>query len=144
MNVEGLNSTSLDIFLAVVAASAAAVAVWRSILAGRQAQEAHCWRWLTASGRPPTAGPSCCATCDGAACKAPVVAVGDGALGLWAALRDVFPETRHQRDWVHKLANVLGCVPKAVQAGARKALVEIRNAPDRTHAQRAIEVFARD
>jgi putative transposase len=76
--------------------------------------------------------------------QAPVVAVGDGALGLWAALRDVFPETRHQRDWVHKLANVLGCLPKAVQAGARRALVEIRDAPDRPHAQRAIEVFARD
>jgi len=59
--------------------------------------------------------------------QAPVVAVGDGALGLWAALRDVFPATRHQRDWVHKLANVLGCLPKAVQAGARKALVEIRD-----------------
>jgi putative transposase len=76
--------------------------------------------------------------------RAPVVAVGDGALGLWAALGDVFPETRHQRDWVHKLANVLGCLPKAVQAGARTALAEIRDAPDRDHAQRAIEVFARD
>jgi putative transposase len=76
--------------------------------------------------------------------RAPVVAVGDGALGLWAALGDVFPETRHQRDWVHKLANVLGCLPKAVQAGARKALAEIRDAPDRDHARRAIEVFARD
>ena len=48
--------------------------------------------------------------------RPPVVAVGDGALGLWAALRDVFPETRHQRDWVHKVANVLGCLPKACQA----------------------------
>jgi putative transposase len=76
--------------------------------------------------------------------RAPVVAVGDGALGLWAALRDVFPETHHQRDWVHKVANVLGCLPKAVQAGARKALSEIRDAPDRDHASRAIEVFARD
>jgi putative transposase len=76
--------------------------------------------------------------------RAPVVAVGDGALGLWAALRDVFPATRHQRDWVHKVANVLGCLPKAVQAGARKALTEIRDAPDRLHAQRAIEIFARD
>jgi putative transposase len=76
--------------------------------------------------------------------RAPVVAVGDGALGLWAALRDVFPATRHQRDWVHKAANVLGCLPAAVQAGARKALSEIRDAPDRGHAQRAIEVFARD
>jgi putative transposase len=76
--------------------------------------------------------------------RAPVVAVGDGALGLWAALRDVFPATRHQRDWVHKLANVLGCLPKAVQAGARQALAEIRDAPDRDHAEQAIEVFARD
>jgi putative transposase len=76
--------------------------------------------------------------------RAPVVAVGDGALGLWAALRDVFPQTHHQRDWVHKVANVLGCLPKAVQAGARKALSEIRDAPDRDHASRAIEVFARD
>jgi transposase-like protein len=76
--------------------------------------------------------------------RAPVVAVGDGALGLWAALRDVFPATRHQRDWVHKAANVLGCLPKAVQAGARQALAEVRDAPDREHAQRAIEVFARD
>ena len=49
--------------------------------------------------------------------RAPMVAVGDGALGLWAALRDVFAATRHQRDWVHKVANVLGCLPAAVQAG---------------------------
>ena len=71
-----------------------------------------------------------------------MVAVGDGGLGLWAALRDVFPATRQQRDWVHKLANVLGCLPAAVQVGARKALVEIRDASDRDHAERAIEAFA--
>src|SRR5512132_4257489 len=76
--------------------------------------------------------------------RAPMVMVGDGALGLWRALRDVFPTTRHQRDWVHKLANVLGCLPKVVQAGARKALAEVRDAPDRGHARRAIQVFARD
>jgi putative transposase len=76
--------------------------------------------------------------------RAPVVAVGDGALGLWAALGDVFPATRHQRDWVHKLANVLAALPKAVHAEARQALAEIREAPDRQHAERAIEVFARD
>jgi putative transposase len=76
--------------------------------------------------------------------RAPVLAVGDGALGLWAALRDVFPATRHQRDWVHKAANVLGCLPAVVQAGARKALAEIRDAPDRDHAQRAIQRFAGD
>ena len=76
--------------------------------------------------------------------RAPVVAVGDGALGLWAALRDVFPATRHQRDWIHKVANVLNALPKSVQAGARKALAEIRDAADRDHAQHAIEIFARD
>jgi transposase-like protein len=76
--------------------------------------------------------------------RAPVVMVGDGALGLWAALREVFPATRQQRDWVHKVANVLACLPKAVQAGARKALAEIRDAPDRDSAQRAIQAFAHD
>src|SRR5215218_11369771 len=76
--------------------------------------------------------------------RALVVAVGDGALGLWAALREVFPATRQQRDWVHKTANVLAALPKAVHAGARRALAEIRDAPDRDHARRAIEAFARD
>jgi putative transposase len=76
--------------------------------------------------------------------RAPVVMVGDGALGLWRALEEVFPATRQQRDWVHKTANVLACLPKAVQAGARKALAEIRDAPDRDLARRAIEAFARD
>jgi putative transposase len=76
--------------------------------------------------------------------RAPVVAVGDGGLGLWAALREVFPATRQQRDWVHKTANVLAALPKAVHAGARRALTEIRDAPDREHAERAIEMFAGD
>ena len=76
--------------------------------------------------------------------RAPVVAVGDGALGLWAALRDVFPATRHQRDWVHKVANVLNALPTSVQAGARKALSEISVAPDRDHAEHSIQAFAGD
>ena len=63
---------------------------------------------------------------------------------MWAALRDIFAATRQQRDWVHKLANVFGCLPAAVHAGARKALAEIRDAPDRDHAERAVEAFARD
>jgi putative transposase len=62
--------------------------------------------------------------------------VGGAAGGL--------PRHRQQRDWVHKLANVLACLPKAVQAGARKALAEIRDAPDRDSAQRAIQAFAHD
>ena len=76
--------------------------------------------------------------------RAPVVMVGDGALGLWRALPEVFPATCSQRDWVHRVAGVLACLPKACQAGARKALAEIRDAPDRQHAQHAIEAFARD
>ncbi len=75
---------------------------------------------------------------------APVLAVGDGALGFWTALREVFPETREQRDWVHKLANVLDALPKSAQPAARRALAEIRDAEDRGHAETAIKAFAGD
>ena len=75
---------------------------------------------------------------------APVVMVGDGALGLWRALGEVFPATREQRCWQHVVRNVLGALPKSVHAGARKALNEIILAEDRTHAERAIEAFAGD
>jgi putative transposase len=74
--------------------------------------------------------------------RAPMLAVGDGALGFWAALRDVFPETREQRDWVHKVANVVDALPKSAHPAARKALAEIRDAEDRDHAEKAIKVFA--
>ena len=74
--------------------------------------------------------------------RAPVVMVGDGALGMWAALRDVFPETREQRCWVHVVANVLNALPKSAQPAARRALAEIRDAEDRAHAEAAIKVFA--
>ena len=76
--------------------------------------------------------------------RAPVVMVGDGALGLWRALREVFPATREQRCWVHKVANVLNALPNSVQAGARRALHEIAQAEDRTHAERAIEALVSD
>jgi Transposase, Mutator family len=61
-----------------------------------------------------------------------------------SALRTFLVTCCQQRDWVHKVANVLGCLPKACQAGARKALAEIRDAPDRDHAQHAIEALVRD
>src|SRR6266545_1229253 len=76
--------------------------------------------------------------------RAPVVMVGDGALGLWRALSEVFPETREQRCWVHKVANVLNALPKSVQAGARRALNEILQAEDRAHAERAIQALVAD
>jgi transposase-like protein len=73
---------------------------------------------------------------------APVLAVGDGALGFWAALRDVFPETRAQRCWVHRIANILNALPSSAQAAARKALAEVRDAEDRAHAETAAKAFA--
>lgn len=76
--------------------------------------------------------------------RAPTVAVGDGALGFWAALRDVFPETVEARCWVHKAANVLNALPKSAQPAARKAIAEIRDAEDRAHALTAMEAFKRD
>jgi hypothetical protein len=76
--------------------------------------------------------------------RAPVVMVGDGALGLWRALREVFPATREQRCWVHVVRNVLGALPKSIHAGARRALNEIILAEDRAHAERAIDALVAD
>src|SRR5215211_4490634 len=76
--------------------------------------------------------------------RAPVVMVGDGALGMWAALRDVFPATREQRCWVHVVANVLSALPKSVHPAARRALAEIRDAEDRWHAEAAVKAFAEE
>jgi transposase-like protein len=74
--------------------------------------------------------------------RAPVLAVGDGALGFWKALAEVFPETRQQRCWVHKTANVLDSMPKSEQPGAQKAIQDIYNAEVRDHAIKAIKTFA--
>jgi putative transposase len=74
--------------------------------------------------------------------RAPVLAVGDGALGFWGALREVFPGTRAQRCWVHKVANVINALPTSAQPTARRMLAEIRDAEDRAHAVRAADEFA--
>ena len=73
--------------------------------------------------------------------RAPVSAVGDGALGFRAAIRGVFPETRHQRDWVHKTANVLDALPKSVHGRAKKALREMTEAENKAEAKKAIKEF---
>jgi transposase-like protein len=73
--------------------------------------------------------------------RAPILAVGDGALGFWGALREVFPTTREQRCWFHKVANVLAALPKSAHPGAKRALAEIWNAEDRDHARRAVAAF---
>ena len=75
---------------------------------------------------------------------APVLAMGDGALGFWGALGEVFPETAHQRCWVHKLANVMNALPKSAQPAARAALKELRDAEDREHAETALDQFVKD
>ncbi len=76
--------------------------------------------------------------------RAPVLAVGDGALGFWGAISEVFPETLHQRCWVHKMANVMNALPKSAQPAARAALCEVRDAEDRAHAEKALDAFVRD
>jgi transposase-like protein len=73
--------------------------------------------------------------------SAPVLAVGDGALGFWGALREVFPQARGQRCWFHKIANILGALPKSAHPGAKKALAEVWNAEDRRHALAAAKAF---
>ena len=72
----------------------------------------------------------------------PELVVGDGAMGLWRALAEVFPAARHQRCWVHKARNVTNALPKSAQPGATKAMQEIYNAEDRSHAEKAIKDFA--
>jgi putative transposase len=71
----------------------------------------------------------------------PRLAVGDGALGFWAALGEIYPETRHQRCWVHKSANVLNELPKSVHSKAKAALHEIWMAVTRAEAILAFEAF---
>jgi transposase-like protein len=73
---------------------------------------------------------------------APEIAVGDGALGFWRALDEVFPGTRHQRCWVHKTTNVLNKVALSVQTNMKKDLREVYLAPNRASAEVAIDVFA--
>jgi transposase-like protein len=75
--------------------------------------------------------------------RAPVLAIGDGALGFWKALREVFPASREQRCWFHKTANVIDSLPKSAQPAAKKALQDIYNVEDREHAEKAIKVFAK-
>jgi putative transposase len=76
--------------------------------------------------------------------KAPVLAIGDGALGFWDAVRQVWPETAEQRDWVHKLANILDKLPKRLQGKAKQMLHEVVYAEMRADADDAIDAFAEE
>lgn len=88
------------------------------------------------------AGASCCwISKPGGLTIPPELAVGDGSLGFWGALDEVFPGTPHQRCWFHRTGNVLNYLPKAAQAKAKAALHEIWMAPTRQEAERAFDRF---
>lgn len=74
----------------------------------------------------------------------PKLMTGDGALGAWAALRDVFPNTKEQRCWVHKTANCLDALPKRLQPRAKTLLHEMAEAPSRADADAALQKFRRE
>jgi len=69
------------------------------------------------------------------------LATGDGALGFWAALREIYPATREQRCWVHKTANVLNKMPKSIQPKAKSMLQNIWMAETRKQARKAFDLF---
>ena len=71
----------------------------------------------------------------------PQLAIGDGAMGFWSALEEVFPETREQRCWMHKTMNVLNCLPKLSQAKAKQALHAIWQAETKADAEKAFDLF---
>lgn len=73
--------------------------------------------------------------------SSPKAATGDGALGFWAALREVYPQTREQRCWVHKTANILDKMPKSLHEKAKAMLQEIWMAPGREKALKAFDLF---
>ena len=71
----------------------------------------------------------------------PKLAIGDGAMGFWAALEEVLPDTRQQRCWMHKTMNVLNCLPKSSQPKAKQALHNIWQAETRADAEHAFDLF---
>lgn len=75
---------------------------------------------------------------------APKLAIGDGALGFWAAINEAWPTTRHQRCWVHKTANVLAALPDSIQGKAKAGLKEIWMAETKAQANQALDGFVRD
>ena len=76
--------------------------------------------------------------------RAPALAIGDGALGFWAAVREVWPEAREQRCWVHRIANVLDKLPRRLQPQAKRALHEMMYAESRAACETAMQRFAQD
>lgn len=76
--------------------------------------------------------------------RPPALVIGDGALGFWAAVREVWPEAREQRCWVHRIANVLDKLPTRLQPQAKRALHEMMYAENRGTCETAMHRFAHD
>lgn len=76
--------------------------------------------------------------------RSPELAIGDGALGFWSAVRDVWPETREQRDWVHRIGNVLDKLPKRLQPKAKAVLRGMMRAESREACEKEMERFQRE
>lgn len=111
--VIGVNARGEKHFLAIEGGIRESIQSWRKVLVGLKA------RGLTA----------------------PHLAVGDGAMGFWAALEELFPTTRQQRYWCHKTKNILNVLPKSVQPKANQALQTIWRAESKATAERAFDVF---
>ena len=73
--------------------------------------------------------------------KAPKLAIGDGAMGFWSALEELYSETRQQRCWMHKTGNVLNCFPKSSQPKVKQALHNIWQAETKAEAEKAFDLF---
>ena len=110
------------------------------IVGSTRAARSTWWRSKTACASPHSPG-EVLLDLKSRGMKAPALAVGDGALGFWAALREVFGTTAHQRCWFHKSGNILNYLPKSVQSKARSDLSEIWMAPSRKEAGKAITLF---
>jgi len=73
--------------------------------------------------------------------NSPKLAIGDGAMGFWAALDEIYPDTKQQRCWMHKTMNVLNCLPKTAHANAKQALHAIWQAETKEYAEKAFDLF---
>ena len=98
-------------------------------------------RWLTATGVGGVVGGHA-VHCARRGMRAAVLAIGDGTLGFWNGLREVFPEAREGRCSFHKTGNVLAALPKSAHPGAKNALAEIWGAEDKPHALAAVKAFS--
>src|SRR4051794_765495 len=93
------------------------------------------------TGSRSSRGRTCCATPRGAGCAPRCSRSGTALSGSGARCARSFPATREQRCWFHKIANVLGAMPRTAHAGEKKALAEIWTAENRRHALDAVQAF---